>query len=311
MSTAATPARSARLRRAIAAYLARHAVDAEGVATAELVVGELVSNVVRHAPGLMWASLTWTEEQPTLSVYDLAPGFAVPDRPPDPLAEHGRGLAIVGTIVDRFEVHVRASGGAKVTARLPVRRPPAVSIDPPRRRSGVLPTMGEADTAGRFGKEAFLRALVVQLAHAVEDTHGPLAAEAAVAQVGIDVGGQMEAAYRAATDAVGTLGPDALGDCFVDLKAAIDGDFRVVEASSSRIVLDNTRCPFGDAVRAAPALCRMTSSVFGGIAAHNTTSRAAILLEERIAVGDAACRVVVLLDPENIPVGAHEYRRPE
>ena len=60
----------------------------------------------------------------------------------------------------------------------------------------------------------------------------------------------------------------------------------MVEISDSRIVLENDQCPFGNAVRKAPALCRVTSSVFGGIAARNRDDSAAVVLEERIAVGD-------------------------
>jgi predicted ArsR family transcriptional regulator len=98
----------------------------------------------------------------------------------------------------------------------------------------------------------------------------------------------------------------------VRLKHAIDGGFSVVEASAERIVLENTRCPFGDAVLRAPALCRMTSSVFGGIAARNTSGDVAVLLEERIAVGDPGCRVVVSLTPppEQEAAFAHHYRAP-
>jgi predicted ArsR family transcriptional regulator len=98
----------------------------------------------------------------------------------------------------------------------------------------------------------------------------------------------------------------------VRLKQAIGGEFRVVEAGADRIVLENTRCPFGDAVRRAPALCRMTSSVFGGIAARNTPDGASVLLEERIAVGDPGCRVVVYLGPAPAEVEpfAHHYLPP-
>jgi hypothetical protein len=49
-----------------------------------------------------------------------------------------------------------------------------------------------------------------------------------------------------------------------------------------------------------PGLCRMTSSVFGGIAARNAAGTS-VLLEERIAVGDPECRVIVRLGD-----GAHE-----
>lgn len=145
--------------------------------------------------------------------------------------------------------------------------------------------------------------------------HGPDAAEAAVAQVGIDVGGQMEQEFRLAREIVDRLEPEQLAECFVRLKHAIDGEFSVVELTPERIVLVNRRCPFGMVVRNSPALCRMTSSVFGGIAARNSdplNPGASVVLEERIAVGDPGCRVVVYLGPP--PDGArrfaHRYGRP-
>jgi predicted ArsR family transcriptional regulator len=104
----------------------------------------------------------------------------------------------------------------------------------------------------------------------------------------------MEEQYRRARGLVDALSPEQIADLYVRLKAAIDGDFYVVEISEERIVLGNRRCPFGDVVRRAPGLCRMTSSVFGGIAARNTGG-ASVVLEERIAVGDPECRVAVWL----------------
>jgi hypothetical protein len=98
----------------------------------------------------------------------------------------------------------------------------------------------------------------------------------------------------------------------VRLKAAIDGGFRVVAASADEIVLVNTRCPFGPVVQHAPALCQMTSSVFGGIAARNSPDgRSAVVLEERIAVGDAQRRVVVHLGaaPPDVAPHAHRYKK--
>lgn len=83
-----------------------------------------------------------------------------------------------------------------VSVTLPVAKPAAASFDPPRHTSGALPDLSEAHPGGAFGEESFLRALVVQLAQTMESQHGPEAAEAAVAQVGMDVGGQMEHEYR-------------------------------------------------------------------------------------------------------------------
>jgi predicted ArsR family transcriptional regulator len=198
-----------------------------------------------------------------------------------------------------------------VSAVLPVTKPAAVSVDPPRRRHDVLPDLDEARPAGGFSREPFLRALAVQLARSVDEIDGPDRAEAVVAQVGIDVGGQMEAEYRRAAQLTGRLTPVQLAECFVRLKRAIDGGFSVESVSDDRIVLVNDRCPFGEAVKRAPALCRMTSSVFGGIAARNSDHSAVVVLEERIAVGDPGCRVHVLLDPDaQHEVLGHQYRSP-
>ncbi|MGZ6641578.1 MAG: methanogen output domain 1-containing protein [Solirubrobacteraceae bacterium] len=181
-----------------------------------------------------------------------------------------------------------------VSSVLPVRRRVPASHDPPRLYADALRSPEEADPDGTFGRESFLRALVVQLAQAVERQAGPDAAEAAVAQVGADVGGRMEDEYRRARAIVDELEPRQIADLYVRLKAAIGGDFYVIEADEGKIVLGNRACPFGDVVKRAPGLCRMTSSVFGGIAARNTGG-AAVVLEERIAVGAPECRGVVWL----------------
>jgi predicted ArsR family transcriptional regulator len=221
-------------------------------------------------------------------------------------------LFIVNHLADRLTAAVRTSGGSRVSAVLALTRADSEGYDPPRHRHNVLPALDEAEPDGGFGRESFLRALVVQLAQAMDSTHGPAAVEAAIAQVGTDVGGQMEAEYRTARDIAGRLTPEQLADCYVRLKHAIDGDFYVLEATAERIVLGNNKCPFGDVVQRAPALCRMTSSVFGGIAARNSTHQASVVLEERIAVGDPGCRVVVYLDtPPDDPTVAHTYRTPD
>lgn len=232
------------------------------------------------------------------------------DRTVDPFAESRRGLLIVDALAAELTAAARTSGGSRVSVRIPLPRRTEVTNDPAPSAGVALPDLSEARSEGAFGKESFLRALVVQLAQSVERITGPALAEQAVAQVGADVGGQMEAEYRLARSIVGRMTPAQVGDCLVRLKAAIDGGFRVTELGEDRIVLVNTACPFGDVVRRAPALCRMTSSVFGGIAARNSVSgEAAVLLEERIAVGDAHCSVVVYLGapPAGVAPYAHAY----
>ncbi len=337
------------LRHEITAYLGRHAEVDSDLSDAELVIEEMVGNAVRHAGGSIWVSLSWLETSPTLTVRDLGPGFdpdrlttaaaaplglldtgvidplkddgdlnhslngssrpVEPDVEIDALPEGGRGLFLVTHLAPVLEAEARRGGGMTVTVELPVKKPVAVSYDPPRRTTGALPALSEARPEGGFGKESFLRALVVQLARAIELSAGPDLAAAAVAQVGIDVGGQMEEEFRVAQSIVGRLTPDQLAHCYVRLKHAIDGGFYVLEATHERIVLGNRRCPFGDVVQLAPSLCRMTSSVFGGIAARNNDEGAAVLLEERIAVGDPGCRVVVYLrePPARTRPLTHQY----
>jgi len=296
------------LRMEIRDYFQRHADPASDLDSAEIVVSELLSNVQRHAPGPAWVTLTWATESPLLEVRDLGPGFTldVSDVPPVDRTG-GRGLFIASAFTHKLETAAGRAGGTTVRAVLDIERPAAESFDPAPSRGPLLPGLEEALASGGFGQEAFLRALVVQLAQAVERNGGPALAEACVAQVAIDVGTQMEAEYRAATAIVDRLDSSQLADCFVRLKHAIDGGFYVIELTPDRIVLGNTRCPFGDVVREAPALCRMTSAVFGGIAA-NSHGESAVTLEERIAVGDPECRVIVHLGPAEAKPGAHHYR---
>jgi anti-sigma regulatory factor (Ser/Thr protein kinase)/predicted ArsR family transcriptional regulator len=288
------------LRAELSAFFARHALDGSDLSGAELAVSELLANAVRHAPGPAWLHIDWSEQRPRVEIHDLGPGFELDPRlPEDPCAPGGRGLYVVSQVADELAGAARRAGGSRVSAVMPVERAVAASYDPPRRTRGALPAAGQAAADGTFGREPFLLALVVELAHAVEAREGPGAAQAAVAQVGANVGGRMEDEYRRARELVGELTHGQIADLYVRLKAAIGGDFYVIEASDERIILGNRRCPFGEVVRRAPGLCRMTSSVFGGIAARNTGG-ASVVLEERIAIGDPECRVVVWL-------GAHKH----
>lgn len=304
---------ASQLRREFTEFITRHAAPDSDLDAANLIFGELVANAVENSDQPVWVSLNWATERPMLSVNDLGPGFELPTDTtmPEGISIRGRGLPIVTHLTDRLEVAAKAAGGSRVTATLPITRPPSESIDPkPLALDRLLPALEEMDGAGNFGREAFLRALVVQLAQSVEHESGPTSAERAVAEVGSGVGYRMEEAYRLVKDL-----PDRpltvleMAELFVHLKHGIDGDFFVIEANEERIVLGNRRCPFGEAVRAAPALCRMTSSVFGGIAARSR-DQVAVHLEERIAVGDPECRVTVWLTPppKEIQAVVHSYR---
>lgn len=285
------------LRQELRIYLSRHAAEESDIDGALLVATELITNAIEQSDRGAWVSIDWGAASPVLSVYDLGTGFSLEDVPEATPDDHrGRGLMIASHLVEELSVRSREVGGSVVTAVLPVQRSASHSIDPPRSTLGALPHPSEAGDEGMFGREPFLRALVVRLAHGVELTDGPEQAEALVAQVGADVGARMEDAFRAARTIEGSLSVEQIGELCVELKKAIEGDFFIIDANEERIILGNRRCPFGDAVHHAPALCRMTSSVFGGIAARNR-GVGGVDLEQRIALGDEQCRVTVWLRP--------------
>jgi anti-sigma regulatory factor (Ser/Thr protein kinase) len=304
----ATVETASALRVELSAFLRRHAANPDEVDDAEVAIAELVANAVEHAGGPVWVSLDWTGTQPLLTVHDLGPSFALDLSRPEITSVRGRGLWLVSQMARDLDMVAKRGAGKRVQATLGVTRRGEASFDPPRRQVNPLPAQEEAGPHG-FPRESFLRALVVELSRALADTHGPAASEESIAHVGATVGGQMENEYRHARVVTGRLNPEQIADCYVRLKAAIDGDFYPISISDDRIVLGNRRCPFGDTVRHAPALCRMTSSVFGGIAARNH-GQAVVLLDERIAVGDPECRITVLLGPGAVDrtPGGHRYQ---
>jgi predicted ArsR family transcriptional regulator/anti-sigma regulatory factor (Ser/Thr protein kinase) len=311
---ATSPAATQALRREFRAYIERHAEpDGDAIDGAEVVFGELTANVWRHAGGIGWVSVDWRQTSPVLAVYDLGPGFPLDVVVGEHVArdDGGLGLMIVAKVVKDFDVLARASGGTKVSATLPVARRLEHRQDRQLHRRGPsLPLLHQASPHG-FTREPFLLALVVQLAAAVELNEGPVAAEDAVSTVGLSVGAQMETEYRRARAVVDRMTREQIVDCYVRLKHAIDGDFYLIDMDDDRIVLGNRRCPFGDVVRNAPSLCQMTSSVFGGIAAANsTTGEAHVRLEERIVVGDSRCAVEVCFGPPEPNAPARRYRAP-
>lgn len=299
------------LRREVTAYLRRHAERDSDLAGAEIVIAELLANAFQHAPGPAWVRLLWGRERPRVEVHDMGPGFELDPELPEPMTARGRGLFLVNAIADDVAREAKRNGGSKVVATLPVRRRLPKSPEVPRTGLDPLPALEEAHPDGTFGKESFLRALVVELAQAVEATGGPETADAVVAQVGANIGARMEEAYRAARRIRGRLSSEQMADLYVRLKRGIDGSFYVIEADESKIVLGNRRCPFGPVVQREPGLCRMTSSVLGGIAARNA-GPSAVVLEERIALGDPECRVVVWLNGSETsdPDAADTYMRP-
>lgn len=108
-------------RREVVRRLAAWGVPAESLFSCELIFGELIANVVDYAPGRVQIVLDGRLDRPVLHMLDEGDGFTlVPRLPTDLLSERGRGLFLIWTLSDDFNVDVRLGGGAHARAVLPV-----------------------------------------------------------------------------------------------------------------------------------------------------------------------------------------------
>jgi DNA-binding NtrC family response regulator len=145
---------------------------------------------------------------------------------------------------------------------------------------------------------SFLQAFIVQSIRVAEqdrvDNEGYFEH---VSKVGLAASGCLEEIARHHLGFTGELNPDRYAETIIDIKNLIGGRFERVPGEVGSIRVINHRCPFGDLVKEAPELCRMTSSVFGAIAARNF-GYAKVELHKRIATRDGQCDVRIHLDPE-------------
>jgi anti-sigma regulatory factor (Ser/Thr protein kinase) len=110
-------------RRIFGTYLAAQAEPSSDLYASELIFGELLGNVARHAPGPVDVRLRWNGPRAILEVTDNGPGYAVdnPQLPSDDLAESRRGLFLVASF--GAELSVRTEGQVTTTSVvLPVTR---------------------------------------------------------------------------------------------------------------------------------------------------------------------------------------------
>ena len=147
-------------------------------------------------------------------------------------------------------------------------------------------------------RDVFLRTLLRHLAGTLQEVVGLDEASGFVSVVGQRIGDEINSAYTSALS-VDQLTREHVADVLVDLKRRIQGDFFIIEEDDEKIVLGNRACPFAEKVVGRPALCMMTSNVFGSIAAQNL-GYAKVAIERAIARGDSGCRVVVYLKPTDV-----------
>ena len=93
-------------------FLRSLGTSAPRLAAAELIFGELLGNVVRHAPGPVEISIDLEDESLVLHVTDSGPPLVVTEYrlPEEILSERGRGLFIVAQLATDVCVDVKAGG---------------------------------------------------------------------------------------------------------------------------------------------------------------------------------------------------------
>lgn len=115
--------------------------------------------------------------------------------------------------------------------------------------------------------------------------------------LGLTASSCLEATARQELGLTGAITEDQYSDIILRIKNQIGGNFWRTSSEPGVIRVENSHCPFGDMVKEAPELCRMTSSVFGGIAAKNF-GYAKVELKKRIATNDGVCEVCIYTNPE-------------
>jgi DNA-binding NtrC family response regulator len=151
--------------------------------------------------------------------------------------------------------------------------------------------------ATRLDAIAFLQGFVTQSVRAASQIGCSSCGDqmSYIERLGLTASGSLEQACRDQSGLQGRLTQEQYADLIVSLKNQIGGNFSRASSAAGVVRVINNRCPFGEAVREAPELCRMTSSVFGGIAARNF-GYAKVELRRRLAAGDDCCEVLVHFD---------------
>ena len=110
------------MRSDVVAFLASHCDNNADLNGAELIFGELLGNVVAHAPGPVDVSITWVKGQALLAIWDTGPAYELDaSLPSDVLTEHHRGLYIVMYLGK--DLRVLRQGDRNLTSvMLPVKR---------------------------------------------------------------------------------------------------------------------------------------------------------------------------------------------
>lgn len=158
-----------------------------------------------------------------------------------------------------------------------------------------------------LNRDLFLRSLIRELSGVLQDVVGMDDASGFVSIVGQNIGTHINGEYKAAMSVDKMTRPEVAA-VLENLKLRIHGGFHITEQDDDKLVFGNTECPFGDYVKDRPAMCMMTSNVFGTIASENL-GYAKVVIQEAIATNHACCKVIVHLSqsPESENQEGREY----
>ncbi len=141
----------------------------------------------------------------------------------------------------------------------------------------------------------FLQTFILELMHASE-LQGQKHCEQLIEHIAKTAGCFFEETYREDTHKSELLDKESYIELILGLKNNIGGKFSLASSTQDCITVTNSCCPFGDRVTNFPELCRMTSSVFGGIAARNF-GYAKVEIKQSIARHNGKCEVCIYTSP--------------
>jgi two-component system response regulator HydG len=143
----------------------------------------------------------------------------------------------------------------------------------------------------------FLQTFILELMHASEQ-QGQKHCEQLIEHIAQTAGCFFEETYRENIHNNERLDIESYIELILGLKNNIGGKFSLASSNKDCITVTNSCCPFGDRVTNFPELCRMTSSVFGGIAARNF-GYAKVEIKKSIARHDGKCEVCIYTQPNS------------
>ena len=109
---------AAAIRRSIAQYLEERVKEREALLDAEIVIGELLANAVRHSRGRFCADVEREGTRPVVVVHDAGRCFDGSAGPHHPFAESGRGMDIVRALAEDVRIRRVHPRGCIVSAKL-------------------------------------------------------------------------------------------------------------------------------------------------------------------------------------------------